>query len=87
MFGNGDLDHGIAEKLEALVVERKTFSFEGNARVGERLGEEKAVAEFVDNPLLERIHDRNLRGFHHLKPISRGESDSTRTGMSNMEKD
>ena len=87
MFGDGNLNHRIAKKLETLVVEGKTFSLERNARVGERLGEQEAVAELVENPFLKRIHDRNLRSIHHLNAVPRGESVSMRAGDSDMAKD
>jgi hypothetical protein len=55
--------------------------------VGERLGEQEAVAELVENPFLERIHDRNLRSIHHLNAVPRGELVSMRAGDSDMAKD
>ena len=64
MLGNRNLDHGIAQKLEALIVKGIVFPFERNARMRERLGEKQPVAEFVQNPLLQRIHDRVFQSFH-----------------------
>jgi hypothetical protein len=59
---DGHLNHGIAEKLETLVIERVIFSFERNTGMSESLSEKQAIAEFVDNPLLERIHYRRFGG-------------------------
>jgi hypothetical protein len=40
MLGNGDLDDGIPEELEALVVKRVIFALQRDAWVSQGLGEQ-----------------------------------------------
>jgi hypothetical protein len=63
VLGDGELDDGVTEEFEPLVVEGIALPFERNARVREGFRQQQAVAEFVENPLLERVHDRIFRRF------------------------
>lgn len=87
VFGHRDLDHGVAEKLQALVIKRVIFSLERNTRVSEGLGEQEAVTEFVDNPLLERVHDGTFLSLDHRKAVPRGGAVSIWVSISNMKSD
>jgi hypothetical protein len=62
-----DLENGVPQELETLVVEGVILPLQRNARVSEGLCEKQGVAELVSDPLLKRIHQvtfDQVRGIH-----------------------
>jgi hypothetical protein len=58
MVGNDELENGIPQKLQTLIVKVKRFALEGEAGMGECLGEKEGITELVANVAFERIHVR-----------------------------
>ena len=59
MLCHHQLKHGIAEKLETLIIEMMPLRFVPEARVRERFREQERIAEFVADALLERVQAAN----------------------------
>jgi hypothetical protein len=55
-LGEDELEDGIAEKFEPLIVEMVALRFVTQAGVSERLCEEERIPKLVFKPLFERIH-------------------------------
>ena len=76
MVGEDELEDGVAEKFEALVVEMVHLRFVAKAGMGQRFGEQERIAELVFDPLFERSHGRwrltellfEAQGASELKP-------------------
>lgn len=62
MLGDDELEDGVAEKFEALIVELFSLSFMGDARMSERLGQETRVLEMIADPFFERVHGLDSLG-------------------------
>ena len=63
MLGDHQLEHGIAEKFQPLIVKVECFALEREARMGQGFGEEERIAELVADVPLERVHmGGQLRG-------------------------
>src|SRR5438132_7782735 len=56
MFGNNELENGIAEKLQALIIKMITLRLMAYAGVRERFRQQKRIAEFVTDAFFERCH-------------------------------
>jgi hypothetical protein len=56
LMAEGELEDGIAEEFEALVVEAGTLGLVAHARMREGLGEEPELAERVAEDALKRFH-------------------------------
>ncbi len=56
VLGEDELEDGVAEEFEPLVIEMVALGLVAKAGVGERFREEEGVAEFVFETLFERVH-------------------------------
>ena len=56
MLGENELEDGVSEEFEALVVEVMALRLVAEAGVGERFREQQSVAEFVFEALFEWVH-------------------------------
>ena len=56
MLGNNELENGIAEKLQALIIKMITLRLMTYAGVRERFRQQKRIAEFVTDAFFERCH-------------------------------
>jgi hypothetical protein len=63
MLGDDQLQHGVAEELEALIIKVMPLGFVPEARMSERLGEQQRVAKFVADAFLELVQRRKRIAF------------------------
>jgi len=56
MLGHDELQDGVAEKFEALVIEMFFLSFGRNARMSQRLDEQTDITELITDALFQRMH-------------------------------
>ena len=56
ILGEDELEDGVAEEFEALIVEVMALGFVTEAGMGERFREQQGVAEFIFEALFERVH-------------------------------
>ena len=59
MFGHDQLNDGVAEEFQALIVEGIALALERDARMGHGFGQKQTVAKLVTKPTFDRIHDRS----------------------------
>ena len=57
LVGEDQLDHGVAEKFEPLVIEVRLVGLVGEARVGERFGQEERITKLVSDAFFEGPHN------------------------------
>ena len=57
IFGEDELENGVAEKFKPLIVEVMALRLVTETGMGERFREEERVAEFVFKALFERVHE------------------------------
>jgi hypothetical protein len=55
-FRKDQLQHGVAEELEPLIVEMVPLRFVPERRMGQRLRQQKRISEFILQALFKRIH-------------------------------
>src|SRR6266516_4356841 len=56
IFGNHELENGVAQELQALVIKMITLRLMSQAGVGECFRQQQRIAEFVTNAFFERCH-------------------------------
>ena len=56
ILGEDELEDGVAEEFEPLIVEMMALGFVAEARMRQRLRKEERIAELVFDALFERIH-------------------------------
>ena len=56
IFSDDELEHGVAEELQALIIKVITLRFVAQARVRERFGQQKRVAKLIADTFLYRCH-------------------------------
>ena len=56
MFGNDQLEHGIAEEFEPLIIEMFSLRFVPKTGVRQRLRQKQRIAKLVANAFFHRIH-------------------------------
>lgn len=67
MLGHEQLQNGVAEKFETLIIKMVALGFVPETRMRERFREQKRVPKFVADSLLEWIHaTSNLAGIGHF---------------------
>ena len=54
-----ELEDGIAQELEPLIIELFFLFFMREARVGQRLGQQARILKVITNPFFERMHGRD----------------------------
>ncbi len=55
MLRDDELEHGIAEKLEPLIIEVMPLRFVAEARMRHRFCEQKRIAKLMADAFLERV--------------------------------
>jgi len=70
VLGEDELENGVAEKLQALIIEMVALGFVAEAGMGERFRQEERIAEFVFDALFERIHEGITAGTVHGRSAS-----------------
>jgi len=64
MLGHDELEHGVAEKLKALIIEMMPMGLVPKTRMSQRFRQEKRIAKLVTDTFFERIHwGLSLPGF------------------------
>ena len=61
MFGKDQLQDGVAQEFEPLIVKMMPLRLVAQARVGQSFRKQKGIAEFILNPLFQRIHKARRR--------------------------
>ncbi len=56
MLGHDELEHSIAQELEALIIKMMPLRFVAEAGMGQRFRQEKRVAKLMTDTFFERIH-------------------------------
>ena len=56
MFGDHELQYGVTQKLQTLIVEIMELCLVSDAGMGQCFREEERVSEFITNAVFERIH-------------------------------
>ena len=56
ILGEDELEDGVAEEFEPLIVEMMALRLVAEAGMGERFREQQRIAEFVFDALFERVH-------------------------------
>ena len=56
ILGNNELENGVAEKLQALIIKMIPLRLMAQAGVRERFRQQKRIAELVTNVFFERRH-------------------------------
>ncbi len=56
MFRNYELQNGVAQKFESLIIEMAPLRFVAEARMRQRLRQQERIAKLVADTLLERVH-------------------------------
>src|SRR6266702_1544275 len=56
IFRNDELQDGVAQKFQPLIIEMALLSFVTEARVGQSFGEQEWIAEFVTDSFFQRMH-------------------------------
>jgi hypothetical protein len=54
-----ELQNGVAQELEPLIIELFFLFFMRDARVRQRLGQEAWILKVITNPFFERVHGRD----------------------------
>jgi hypothetical protein len=60
MLGHDELQDGVAEKFEPLIIEMMPLGFVAEAWMRQRLGQEKRIAKLMADAFLERIHGTRI---------------------------
>ena len=55
-----ELQHGVAEKFQALIIEMMPLGFVAQAGMGQRFRQQKRIAKLVADAFLERIHETSV---------------------------
>jgi len=56
VFRDHELENGIAQELEALIVKMPLLRFVTKTGMGQRFGQEQRVAEFIADSFFQRMH-------------------------------
>jgi hypothetical protein len=56
MLGNHELEHRIAQELEALVIEMIAMRLVAQTGMRKRLRQQQRIPKLVTNPFFERVH-------------------------------
>ena len=56
MFRHDELKDGVAQELQALVIEIAPMRFVAKTRMSERLREEKRITKLVADAFFQRVH-------------------------------
>ena len=58
MLRHDQLEDGVAQELEALIIEMLLLLFVSNARMSQGLGQEMWIPKLITDALFERMHVR-----------------------------
>lgn len=81
LLGYHQLENGIAQEFQTLVIEMMLLGLVSQAWMGERFREQERIAELVSNAVFQRIHDeqrlRDCPGFskERRSPVRRPQKD------------
>ena len=56
MFGDDELQYGVTQKFQPLIIEIMKLGLVSNTRMGQRFREEERISELITNAFFERSH-------------------------------
>ena len=62
MLRDDELKDGVAQELEALIVELLPLFFMRDARMSQGLGQELRILKLITNAFFERVHEGDRQG-------------------------